>query len=230
MKEDMINNLRQQDNNLREAIRQEEVARPHKAVDLNARLMTRVAEEQKPRRMTWYWVAAACAAVVIAVTLMPPRITDDASAPVVAQKTEPKADDVKENLRPQEAEPQVADITTKAVDVRRAAIDEAHESVVHRMDEPHELVAQATATAENNKTETVQDTPQEVAMADVQDADARAVVLTESDLPITRPENYRYTPEEIALMKKQANEAYIKWVELELEIAKFNLEHTAQNK
>ena len=230
MKEDMINNLRQQDNNLREAIRQEEVARPHKAVDLNARLMTRVAEEQKPRRMTWYWVAAACAAVVIAVSLMPPRITDDASAPVMAQKTEPKADDVKENLRPHEAEPQVADITTKAVDVRRAAIDEAHEPVVPRMDESHELVAQTTVTAENNKTETVQDTPQEVTMADVQDADARAVVLTESDLPITRPENYRYTPEEIALMKKQANEAYIKWVELELEIAKFNLEHTAQNR
>ena len=95
--------------------------------------------------------------------------------------------------------------------------------------EAHELVAQTTVTAENNKTETVQDTPQEVAMTDTQDADAHAVVLTESDLPITRPENYRYTPEEIALMKKQANEAYIKWVELELEIAKFNLEHTAQN-
>ena len=124
----------------------------------------------------------------------------------------------------------MADITTKAVDVRRAVIDEAHEPVVPRMDESHELVAQTTATAENSATETVQDTPQEVAMADVQDADARAVVLTESDLPITRPENYRYTPEEIALMKKQANEAYIKWVELELEIAKFNLEHTAQNK
>jgi hypothetical protein len=53
-------------------------------------------------------------------------------------------------------------------------------------------------------------------------------MLTERDIPITRPENYHYTPEEIALMKKQANEAYLKWVELELEIAKHNLEQMAQ--
>jgi hypothetical protein len=52
--------------------------------------------------------------------------------------------------------------------------------------------------------------------------------LTERDIPITRPENYKYTPEEIALMKKQAAEAYLKWVELELEIAKHNMEQTAQ--
>jgi hypothetical protein len=54
-------------------------------------------------------------------------------------------------------------------------------------------------------------------------------VLTERDIPITRPENYRYTPEEIALLKKQANDAYVKWVQLELEIAKHNLEQTANN-
>ena len=53
-------------------------------------------------------------------------------------------------------------------------------------------------------------------------------MLTERDLPITRPENYRYTPEEIALMKKQAREAYLKWVEIELEITRYTLEQTAQ--
>ena len=57
---------------------------------------------------------------------------------------------------------------------------------------------------------------------------AVAEVLTERDIPITRPENYKYTPEEIALMKKQANEAYLKWVELELEISRYTLEQTAQ--
>jgi hypothetical protein len=30
-------------------------------------------------------------------------------------------------------------------------------------------------------------------------------------------------------LKKQADEAYLKWVELELEIAKHNQEQTAQN-
>ena len=61
----------------------------------------------------------------------------------------------------------------------------------------------------------------------VQQAEPLNEVLTERDIPITRPENYKYTPEEIALMKKQAREAYLKWVELELEIAKYNQEQTA---
>ena len=61
-----------------------------------------------------------------------------------------------------------------------------------------------------------------------QPAEPATEVLTERDIPITRPENYRYTPEEMALMKKQAREAYLKWVELELEIAKHHLEQTAQ--
>ena len=63
----------------------------------------------------------------------------------------------------------------------------------------------------------------------VQQAEQLTEVLTERDIPITRPENYKYTPEEIALMKKQAREAYLKWVELELEIAKYNQEQTANN-
>lgn len=63
----------------------------------------------------------------------------------------------------------------------------------------------------------------------VQQAEPLNEVLTERDIPITRPENYKYTPEEIALMKKQAHEAYLKWVELELEIAKYNQEQTANN-
>ena len=54
--------------------------------------------------------------------------------------------------------------------------------------------------------------------------------ISESDLPITRPENLKYTKEEIALMKRQAAEAYIKWMELELEIAKYNIEQTANIK
>ena len=63
----------------------------------------------------------------------------------------------------------------------------------------------------------------------VQQAEPLNEVLTERDIPITRPENFKYTPEEIALMKKQAREAYLKWVELELEIAKYNQEQTANN-
>ena len=60
-------------------------------------------------------------------------------------------------------------------------------------------------------------------------AEEKMVTMSERDIPITRPENYKYTPEELAQLKKQAAEAYLKWVELELEISKNNLQQTAQN-
>ena len=46
MKEDHIDTLRQQDTNLRDAIRLEEEALPPMPADLNARLMQRVEEER----------------------------------------------------------------------------------------------------------------------------------------------------------------------------------------
>ena len=55
-------------------------------------------------------------------------------------------------------------------------------------------------------------------------AQQKKIVLSERDIPITRPENYKYTPEELAQLKKQAAEAYLKWVELEMEISRNNLE------
>ena len=70
----------------------------------------------------------------------------------------------------------------------------------------------------------------EMAPSDLPRAKAKPqqVVLTERDIPISRPENYRYTPEEIALMRRQANEAYVKWMELELEIMKYQYEQVAK--
>ena len=59
-------------------------------------------------------------------------------------------------------------------------------------------------------------------------AKPQQVVLTERDIPISRPENYRYTPEELALMRRQANEAYVKWMELELEIMNYQYEQVAK--
>lgn len=60
--------------------------------------------------------------------------------------------------------------------------------------------------------------------------DRETVVLTEQDLPVTRPENLKYTAEELVLLKQRAKEAHRKWLELELEleIAEYNLEQTAQ--
>ena len=90
------------------------------------------------------------------------------------------------------------------------------------------LLAQETKAEEPAAAPVVDKVHKDLAVAETAKPQEKMVTLTERDIPITRPENYKYTPEEIALMKKQANEAYLKWAQLELEIAKYNLEQTAQ--
>ena len=218
MNEDKLNTLRQQDTNLRDAIRMDEMERPQMPADLNARLMKRMAEEQaKPqrRRMLWPWIAAACVAGVIAVYLTPPK----ASSPtplqvergVVAQK----------ECQPKVETPSIEQPSTElpAKQPVQTPVKRMIAKVQPKEVEVSEPVAEEPLLAQEV----------EAPVAEKKAKVERTVTLTERDIPITRPENYKYTPEEIALMKKQANEAYLKWVELELEIAKNNLEQTAQN-
>ena len=216
MTEENINALRQIDANLRDALRMDEAERPQMPADLNERLMQRVANEEKknPRRIIWPWIAAACVAGVMIVWLTPPKeeITD-----VVVAEIKPK-------------------VETPAVNkVEPAKVDEAPKEIkavkaVKRISVRSEksLLAQETKTEEPVTAPVVNEPNTALAVVEVAKPQEKMVTLTERDIPITRPENYQYTPEEIALMKKQANEAYLKWAELELEIAKHNLGQTAQ--
>ena len=216
MNEDQLNTLRQQDINLRDAIRMDEMERPQMPADLNARLMKRVGEESaKPqrRRLLWSWIAAACVAAVIAVYLTPPK---DATSPLTPL--------------------QEARGIAEAENVVETPVDHVEQPAAQPVQVP---VKRIVAKVEPKKVETPSVVPQEQPATTEQllaqetkpveqKVEQKSVTLTERDIPITRPENYKYTPEEIALMKQQANEAYLKWVELELEIAKNNLEQTAQ--
>ncbi len=215
MNEDQLNTLRQQDINLRDAIRMDEMERPQMPADLNTRLMKRMAEEQaKPqrRRLLWPWIAAACVAGVIAVYLTPPKdfVGEVNEAPVVAAKVEQPAAEPAQTIVEQPAA-QPVQVPVKRI-VAKVEPKKVETPSVVPQEQPattEQLLAQETKPVEKK-------------------VEQKSVTLTERDIPITRPENYKYTPEEIALMKKQANEAYMKWVELELEIAKNNLEQTAQ--
>ena len=209
--EDELDKLRQQDAALREALRQEETELPQLSADLNARLMQRMAgEEKKPRRIVWPWIAAACVAGVLMLWLTPPKeMPQDVVAtqtvvepsPVVNNKVEEHLTAKVETAAPQSAPTQVKVKRTKAV----------KQPVVETPVMP-----------------TCEEATKEVAVVETKQAGENMVALTERDIPITRPENYKYTPEELALLRKQADEAYLKWVELELEISKNNLQQTAQ--
>ena len=145
------------------------------------------------------------------------------SSPVVAEKVEKKPQQVNHGDSPHDA--------SEAMNQRDCPRDSQPRQIPAQPQKlklkpvvAEQLLAQESAPAEEVAAENPAETANDVAMT----TQAKPKTLTDSDIPITRPENYKYTPEEIALMKRQANEAYLKWVELELEIAKYNQEQTAQ--
>lgn len=231
MNEETLNTLRQQDTNLREALRLEETKRPQMPADLNARLMKRVGEESaKPqrRRLLWPWIAAACVAAVIAVYLTPPKDTTSPLTPL----QEARGTQEKEVVMPKvekEVEQKIAKVETEATAPMSTPVKsrkpQVKTTVVKRDAAP---LAQETKAEEPAAAPVVDEVHKDLAVAETAKPQEKMVTMTERDIPITRPENYKYTPEELALMKKQANEAYLKWAQLELEIAKHNLEQTAQ--
>ena len=235
MTEEKINAFRQTDANLRNALEMDEAERPQMPADLNERLMQRMAKEQKqPRRIVWPWIAAACVAGIMVIWLMPPRAT---TTDVVAENTvieQPaNINKVEENSVAKVEENSVAKVETEtpapvATPVK-AKGTKVKTTVVKR---DAALLAQdakttPTPTAETTTLPAVEEVNKELAVAETAKPQEKMVTLTERDIPITRPKNYQYTPEEIALMKKQANEAYLKWAELELEISKYNLEQAS---
>jgi hypothetical protein len=235
MTEKKINAFRQTDANLRNALEMDEAERPQMPADLNERLMQRMTKEDKqPRRIVWPWIAAACVAGIMVIWLMPPK---DFSADVVAENTvieQPINSNKVEETSVEKVETSVEKVETETpapidslVKVKKIKV----KTTIAKSNAA--LLAQETPTAQTPAAETttmpaVEEPPKELAVAETVKPQEKVVTLTERDIPITRPENYKYTPEELALMKKQANEAYLKWAQLELEIAKYNLEQTAQ--
>ena len=228
MKEEQLNTLREQDKNLRDAIRMEEAEMPQMPADLNARLMQRMSREpRKARTRTiWPWIAAACVAGVMMIWLTPPK----EQMPTVAMQTPSQQtpsptlplngkEEVSAEVSKVE-EPVVAKVEKKEVPQRTPRAKKV-------LDTQKTLTPQAADVC--NDLAAVQEQEESTPLPSGEGQKGEAVVtLTEHDIPITRPENYKYTPEELALMRKQANEAYLKWVQLELEISKYNLEQTAQ--
>ena len=214
------------DTDLREALRRKYSDTPQLPSDFMASMKQRmeadVHEDQKPaptiRR--WRWMAAAACLlfiISIGITLWQKQEAQTVQ-PQVAQKIEQPQTEQPKAIEPQVVEPET--IEPETVQEPQAEPAKVRTQPLVTKAEPKTELAKAETTTEPTE-EIIVDTPPapETDMAQT---------LTERDIPITRPENYKYTPEEIALLKKQANEAYLKWVELELEISRYTLEQTAQ--
>jgi hypothetical protein len=202
------------DTALRDAIKLDEMEAPKMAADLNARLMKRMAAEAPAASRTrklWPWIAAACAIAFIAVIATPPK--SDTQATEMVAKVEP-------------ATQPVAPAAEQSAVVAPAAVTPA--IVAKASPKVSKAIQKAPKTAAPAKPEAIEPAVEHIlaAATTAQSAvvEEKMVVMSERDIPITRPENYKYTPEELAQLKKQAAEAYLKWVELEMEISKNNLE------
>lgn len=211
---------------LREAIRHEEMARPSMPTDINERIMRRMEQEtvrkkgQKRLRKLWPWLAAACVAAFILVYTAPPEkeVTESRSTAEITEAETPK------RLSTEMCSTEKCSTESRAKEMIAMA---KPEKVITVKQKAHKVVTAKRDTISEKKEE---DKVCDLAMAEKAEESQKPRTISESDLPITRPENLRYTPEEIALMKRLANEAYIKWVKLELEIAKYNIEQSAYNK
>lgn len=212
--------------------------------------------QAKRKRIVWPWIAAACVAAMIAVYIAPPQVpqqvpqppkgesliahADRDSAvpakPVSAVKPEypdnpktpakPKLPATSANTAPpslpsvpSQNDLAMADIaaTPAATSTETSAASAASSSASSTTNPSAPAASSSASTAANPAAATSSASPT-----------AQPRILSERDIPITRPENLKYTKEELALMKRQANEAYIKWIQLELEIAKYNQEQMAQ--
>ena len=218
--EDKLKAALQNDAALRDAIRLDEMEAPKMPSDLNARLMKRMAAEAPTASRTrklWPWIAAACAVAFIAVIATPPK--SDTQATEMVAKVDP-------------ATQPVAPAAEQSAVVAPAAVTPA--IVAKASPKVSKAIQKAPKTAAPAKPEAIEPAVEHIlaAATTAQSAvvEEKMVVMSERDIPITRPENYKYTPEELAQLKKQAAEAYLKWVELELEISKNNLQQTADIK
>ncbi len=229
MTEERLNALRQTDANLCDALRMDEAERPQIPSDLNERLMKRVVnEEKKPRRIIWPWIAAACVAGVMMIWLTPPKDVASSPAPLAEERGVVTLENQKvEEPLMAKVEPEVPKPTPTPVKAKKAKA----KTTIAKCDTAllaQDTPATQTPVEEVPVTPTADEARKDLAVAETTMSQEQSVTLTERDIPMTRPENYKYTPEELALMKKQAYEAYLKWAKLELEIIKHNLEQTAQ--
>ena len=247
MNENDIYTILQKDDNLREAIRRHEDKKPPMPSDLNDRLMKRLEATPNPipglcpptrslspregRTKSLRWLAAAACLLIIigiGVALMPSKESPSSGEFAIRQ------DGVGDLKSPE------------AIKNHRIANPNTQDSRITNSSEPKAMAVAESKTVRKSKKKAA---PIQTASIEQKDSSLftlhsslqkndsslftlhsslQPAVLTECDIPITRPENYRYTPEEIALLKKQADDAYVKWVQLELEIAKYNLEQMAQ--
>ena len=242
MTENDLYTILQRDDNLREAIRRREQKLPTMPASLKekpfpnpSRREGRIKSLPSRGRLEGasYWGrlvgAAACLLIIIGigVALMPSKESPSSGEFAIRQDGvgDLKSPEVIKNHRIANPNTQDSRITNSS---EPKAMAVAESKTIRKPKKKAAPIQTASIEQKDSSLITHNSSPRNDSSLFTLHSSLKPAVLTERDIPITRPENYRYTPEEIALLKKQADDAYVKWVQLELEIAKYNLEQMAQ--
>lgn len=187
--------------------------------ELTESIMDSLPNRQQPRRhQIWLYMSIAAVAACFLLLLMPHHKNYDLEKEylsVLARHTEQR--DSTLTIKEEKEEKQVAVTTHKKRFIPKPKRRSMTTKRVEKLLAEEKPVNQPKEVTAGN----------EILSPDLSYTQAKPqqVVLTERDIPISRPDNYRYTPEELALMRQQANNAYMKRLELELEITNYQFEH-----
>lgn len=179
----------------------------HASEELKDKVMNEARSVSRPRRLRLIpWLVAACVVGILVIFLTPPKDSGTAtSGNVTATTSESTATDIGQNGQPGCVKPKTSENPKKEKLIAAAPVKRKRTADGHA---PKECTATAAAK-------------------DSLDNGQWVTLISETDLPITCPENAKYTPEEIEQLKRQARQAYLNWIRLEIEIASHNLQQTA---
>lgn len=171
----------------------------HASDKLKDEVIAKAKAEVRPRKVSLLpWLAAACVAGIIGLFLMPPEQSEEKIMSKV-ENVSPKT----ESVRPVEttSEPSVAVVDKKQQVKPSVKNVEPEEPQVQEEPQPRRIKPQ------------------------VQEQYDEEIMLSEYDVPITRPENLIDTPEDLAQIARLEKQAFISRIREQVEIAKAELIH-----
>ena len=170
----------------------------HASDKLKDEVIAKAKAEIRPRKVRLLpWLAAACVAGIIGLFLMPPEQSEEKVISKV-ENVSPKT----ESVRPVETtpEPSVAVVDKK------------------------QQVKPSVKNVETEEPQVQEPQPRRI-KPQVQEQYDEEIMLSEYDVPITRPENLIDTPEDLAQIARLEKQAFISRIREQVEIAKAELIH-----
>ena len=171
----------------------------HASDKLKDEVIAKAKAEVRPRKVRLLpWLAAACVAGIIGLFLMPPEQSEEKIMSKV-ENVSPKTESVRSvETTP---EPSVAVVDKKQQVKPSVKNVEPEEPQVQEEPQPRRIKPQ------------------------VQEQYDEEIMLSEYDVPITRPENLIDTPEDLAQIARLEKQAFISRIREQVEIAKAELIH-----